>query len=429
VKRSTLPPSLWATCFAAALLSCSPQPRTELAGRWSGEVADERGKTELVLDFAARDGGWTGTMSLPGRRLLGKALADVRLAPPALGFTLPARDGALRFEGRLSRYGIDGTVRAGGRLFPLHLRPAEPVRPPYREEAVAFRSGDALLHGSLLLPAGAGPHPAVILIHGSSTPDRNDFRYFADLFARNGIAALIYDKRDTGGEANGGTASLELLAEDVLAAASRLEKRPDIAAGRIGLWGFSQGGWVAPIAASRRRFAFVVACSAPGVSYADVAIFQEESRLRDKGFSEAEAAEAGTAERAVDAFVRDGGDKRAVQAMLDRARRRPWARFTTLPPSPPTAAEQRLYLRWRDMDLDPAPFWRRVAAPVFLAFGSADRNVPAQESARRIAAALAAGGNRRVTVRLYSGANHELAPAPSLESDMVAWMRSVLESG
>jgi dienelactone hydrolase len=391
-------------------------------------VADERGKTELVLDFAARDGRWTGTMSLPGRRLLGKALADIRLAPPALGFTLPAR-GALRFEGRLAPGRIDGSVRVGGRLMPLHLRPAEPPRPPYREEAVAFRSGAALLRGALLLPAGAGPHPAVILIHGSSTPDRNDFRYFADLFARNGIAALIYDKRDTGGEANGGTVSLEMLAEDVLAAAARLESRPDIAAGRIGLWGFSQGGWVAPIAASRRRFAFVVACSAPGVSYADVAIFQEESRLRDNGFSEAEAAEAGTAERAVDAFVRDGGDKRAVQAMLDRARRRPWARFTTLPARPPTAAGQRLYLRWRDMDLDPAPFWRRVAAPVFLAFGSADRNVPAQESARRIAAALAAGGNRRVTVRLYPGANHELAPAPSLESDMVAWLRSVLAGG
>jgi dienelactone hydrolase len=418
-------PALWAALGAASLLSsCSPAA-TPLAGHWTGTVVDEHGPTGLALDFEVHEGRWTGRMSVPGRRLLGKKLRDIRLAPPALGFTLAGRDAAFRFEGRISRT-IDGAVRANGRTIPVHLRRSNPGPVPYREEQISFGSGGTILHGALLLPPGPGPFAAVILIHGSSTPERDDFRYFADLFARHGIAALIYDKRDTGGEANGGTASLETLAGDVLAAASALDRRRDVAPGRIGLWGFSQGGWVAPIAASRRRFAFVVACSAPGVSFADVTLFQEAARLRANGFSDADVEAAAQAERRLDQFVRDGRDGQAVQAMLDRAARRPWARFTTLPRRLPTPAEEATYLRWRDIDLDPSTSWRRVAAPVFVALGTADANVPPRESARRIAAALAAGGNRDVTVRFYEGANHELFPAPSLEADTIDWVRRIL---
>jgi dienelactone hydrolase len=420
-------PTFWVALGAAPLLfSCTPAAPSRLEGSWTGTVADGQGATGLVLDFAAHGGRWTGTMSLPGRRLLGKTLPDIRFAPPDLSFTLPAHAALLCFQGRLSPGTIDGTIRVEGRTIPLHLQRSERAAPPYREDQVSFGSGDTTLHGALLRPAGAGPFPAVILIHGSSTPDRNDFRYFADLFARHGIAALIYDKRDTGGEANGGTASLETLAGDVLAAAATLDRRRDIARGRIGLWGFSQGGWVAPIAASRRRFAFIIACSTAGVSYADVNRFQDAARLRANGFSSADVEAAMQAERRLDQFVRDGRDPTDVQAMLDGAAGRPWARFITLPRRLPSAAEKGTYLRWRDLDLDPSIYWRQVDAPVFVALGTADLNVPPKESAGRIAAALSAGGNRNVTVRFYEGANHELFPAPSLEADTIGWVQGVL---
>lgn len=420
-------PAFWAALGAAPLLfSCAPAASPRLEGHWTGIVTDTEGPTRLMLDFTRADGRWTGRMSLPGRRLLGKKLSDISFAPPDLGFTLPSRAAPLRFQGRVFPAAIDGDVRADGKTVLVHLQPGRADPPPYREEPVAFASGDTILYGALLRPPGAGPFPAVILIHGSSTPDRDDFRYFADLFARHGIAALIYDKRDTGGEANGGTASLETLAGDVLAAAEALDRRPDILRDRIGLWGFSQGGWVAPIAASGRRFAFVIACSVAGVSYADVTLYQDAARLRGKGFSSADVDAAMRAERRLDQFVRDGRDPGAAQAMLDRAALRPWSHYTTLPRRLPSPAEKNIYLRWRDLDLDPSAYWKRVATPVFVGLGTADLNVPPKESAERIAAALAAAGNRNVTVRLYAGANHELFPAPSLAADMIGWLRTVL---
>jgi pimeloyl-ACP methyl ester carboxylesterase len=199
--------------------------------------------------------------------------------------------------------------------------------------------------------------------------------------------------------------------------------RADVDRARIGLWGFSQRGWVVPIAASRHRFAFLVACSAPAVSFAGVTLYADAARLRAHHLSAAEIGEAMRAERGLDDYLRHGGDAAAVQAMLDAARRSRWSRLTTLPAAIPTAAERRLYLRWIDLDLDPLAFWRRLNLPVLIAYGTADENVPAEDSARRIAAALA---GRDVTLRRYSGANHNLVPAPRLEADLIEWTQAAL---
>ena len=110
------------------------------------------------------------------------------------------------------------------------------------QEEVNFRNGDFSLSGTLLIPPTNGRHPAVVLIHGSSTPSRNDFRFYADLFVRRGIAALIYDKRaraDLSGESR---VDLRDLAKDTLAAVELLKPRADIDPKQIGLWGHSEGG-------------------------------------------------------------------------------------------------------------------------------------------------------------------------------------------
>ena len=71
-------------------------------------------------------------------------------------------------------------------LILLHAKAQAPT--PYAQEEVRFRNDDLTLAGTLLIPPTKGRHPAVVLIHESSTPSRNDFRFYADLFARRGIA-------------------------------------------------------------------------------------------------------------------------------------------------------------------------------------------------------------------------------------------------
>lgn len=67
-----------------------------------------------------------------------------------------------------------------------------------RERELVFRNGDVSLSGSLVLPDGPGPHPAVVIVHGSGPLTRRGPRYMAHLFAHRGIPALAYDKRGTG---------------------------------------------------------------------------------------------------------------------------------------------------------------------------------------------------------------------------------------
>ena len=145
----------------------------------------------------------------------------------------------------------------------------------YGVEEVVFRSGDDEIAGRLWLPAFGGPHPAMVVAHGSGRAMRSNHEQIGSELATNGYALLSYDKRgvgDSGGDySQVGTANGEemigLLASDVLAGVAHLLSRDDIARDRIGVYGTSQGGWIAPLAAARSPdVAFMVIVSGPTVS-------------------------------------------------------------------------------------------------------------------------------------------------------------------
>ena len=264
------------------------------------------------------------------------------------------------------------------------------------------------------MPPGAGPHPAVVLIHGTGRQTRDEWRLFGTHFVRNGVAALLYDKRDVGHDPSGmDLVDLDELAGDALAAVRWLQTRADIS--RIGLWGISQGGWVAPIVAAQTPdIAFLIAIAAPGVSYAEVNLFAVANRLRARGFSATEVTEVQTALRRLDEFMRSGVDRAGTEAMLVEAQRQRWFPPSTLPAALPTERERQTWLRWRNLDLDPVTYWERVRVPVLLLYGERDAIVPVASSIERITAALGRAENSRLTVNVFPEADHALmlsAPA------------------
>jgi len=378
-----------------------------------------------MFDFTPdANGPVNATMSVPDERLLSKHLVNVRYEPPQVHFELQATERKIIFDGSRSGEVISGTLRGGEISGPLSLRYMGVTPPtPYVQEEVHFRNGDVALAGTLLIPPTIGRHPAVVLIHGSSTPSRNDFRFYADLFARRGVAALIYDKRNVGGDLGGASrVDLRDLAADALAAVESLKARDDIDPQQIGLWGHSQGGWVAPIAAAQSKdVAFVISFSGPGVTYSELSKYADATRLRAHGFTDASIREATEALGRVDDYVRLGGDERALQAFLDEAWRKPWASQTTLPRGVPSVEEIHTWLRWRDLDLDPAGYWEQIKVPVLVMFGELDDVVPVQASADRIGAATMHGGNGDVTIKVFPGANHTIQPAPDFLDLMVEW--------
>jgi dienelactone hydrolase len=122
----------------------------------------------------------------------------------------------------------------------------------------------------LLTPRGAGPFPAVIVMHGCSGITANHTSW-AHRLVGWGYAALIVDSLGPRGLSNvcGGGLSVSTRAGDAVAAANYLRSLPKIAKGRIGLVGFSHGGGAALAAANDAAFRAVVAfypavtCSGP----------------------------------------------------------------------------------------------------------------------------------------------------------------------
>ena len=119
----------------------------------------------------------------------------------------------------------------------------------FAERIGRFDSKELSLRGKLVLPSGPGPHPLVVLVHGSESYSAVDYYYMPYILAAHGFAAVAYDKRGTGKSDGEYTQDFFALAADATAAAAWASSDPKVDAQRINLMGFSQGGWIAPIAA------------------------------------------------------------------------------------------------------------------------------------------------------------------------------------
>ena len=149
-----------------------------------------------------------------------------------------------------------------------------------RTEEIVFVSHGTTLSGSIVFPAGE-VHSAVVFIHGSGKQERN--LNLAKLFAKQGIAALVYDKRGagkSGGEYEGNQSvsekNITLLADDAVSALRRLATHPSLKGIPLGLAGISQAGWIAPLAAQRSDLAkFLVLWSGPVCKVSEEDIFSK----------------------------------------------------------------------------------------------------------------------------------------------------------
>src|SRR5829696_7905314 len=87
----------------------------------------------------------------------------------------------------------------------------------------------------------------------------------AEAYARHSIVSLIYDKRTVGYSML--HRDYSVLADDALAGVQVLRGRDEVDPARVGIWGQSEGAWVAPLAASRSAdVAFVITVGAIGVT-------------------------------------------------------------------------------------------------------------------------------------------------------------------
>jgi dienelactone hydrolase len=125
----------------------------------------------------------------------------------------------------------------------------EDLVPPASTPFFTVPSDGALLPGVLHLPAGPGPHPVALVLHGFPGAERN-FDLAQEL-RRAGYAALVFHYRGSWGAA--GSWSWSTVLEDVAAAVAAVRAADEsfrLDGDRLALVGHSMGGWAALMTAA-----------------------------------------------------------------------------------------------------------------------------------------------------------------------------------
>jgi pimeloyl-ACP methyl ester carboxylesterase/ketosteroid isomerase-like protein len=259
-------------------------------------------------------------------------------------------------------------------------------RARYQTENVQFTgSNAALMAGTLFHPHNPNGK-AIVLVHGSGPQDRNGYasiiRLLADIFAREGITVLTYDKQGVG--SSGGNWERENfgdLATDALAVMTFLRKRNDLALRKIGLAGSSQAGWViakAVEASPNVDFVLTIGAAGSGISVVEQNLYNTRIQMQcSQQFSpkqvdaalkqqrlffdyvltqrNAEALDRFTAECAADSALRDW--LFPTSKGVDFQAKNQW--YTAL-----------------EIGFDPLAVWRSYTKPALMLFGEFDDSTP-----------------------------------------------------
>lgn len=405
---------------------------------WEGKLKVGAGiELRLVLNlFKQKDGGLTGMLDSLDQGVNGIKVDAVSLDKTTLTFTSKAIGG--EFAGKLNGAGneADGEWKQLGNGMPLTLtrtekvtearRPQVPKRPlPYREVEVHFpnKGADISIAGTLTLPEGDGPFPAVILISGSGPQDRDEtllghkpFLVLADSLTRRGIAVLRADDRGVGGSSGNHTRATSAdFATDVEAEIDYLKSRKEIDPARIGLMGHSEGGLIGPMVAARRPedVAFLVLLAGPGVPGNEILSAQSALILKAMGLNDETIARQGENARKVYDVLRNEKDEEAAMRIITAMIKEsldamPEAERKLLGTNRTDANLKMIRTPWFRYFLtyDPRPALAKVRCPVLAVNGEKDLQVPPKQNLPEIEKALKSGGNTRVTVREFPGLNH-----------------------
>ena len=255
----------------------------------------------------------------------------------------------------------------------------------HAEIPVTFTCEGADIAGTLYLPKEDGRHPALVWVHGAGKETRLTWGDGAFLrpFTAAGFAVFSFDKRGVGeseGECcPGDHGHFNLATADVVGAVAAVRKRPEVDAKRVGLFGASQAGWIAPRAAVDSGHVAFVVLAAPGV----VTFGQEHAYEQLTGGN--------------------GSDK-------------PF----------PTEAEITKTLNDKGPSgFDVVPYLKRMNAPTLWLLGGHDQEIPLTATLAILKHLKSTG--KDYTIHIYPKANHGLFDVPPTDPralpDALGWLR------
>lgn len=404
---------------------------------WVGKLKFSGMELTLVLHtFQYTPDRVTATLDSPDQGAKGIPVSTISITEDSLKFSVNKL--MATFTGRFSagKDTLTGLFLQAGFKIPLTLvsqqeefrlnRPQEPTPPfPYIVEEVVIRNPEDTLElaGTLTLPPGKGPFPAVVMVTGSGPENRDEeifghkpFLLLADRITKLGIAVLRYDDRGFGRSTGTfGTATTLDFASDAWAAVDFLKARPETDTGRIGILGHSEGGLVAEIvAAERNDIGFIILLAGTALKGEEILLLQSDLIARANGISEEEIRANKQINTDIYSVLKKNSDnekagKKIRKILEDYMKENPGGNQATPAPSSQVETQIRTVTSpWFRMflTLDPMKYIERIKCPVFALYGELDLQVPPAENMKALETGLLFAGNNNYIIEYVTGVNH-----------------------
>jgi len=415
--------------FLLTIVLSSVALAQDITGDWQGELKFQGNALGINFHINTTENGFASTMDVPLQGVEGYK-SDATTYIDSL-LTIQIKELGIQYQGKLVlKDTIVGNFSQNGMSFKLNLkrgnnipnipnRPQEP-KPPYdyvvKEVSYKSTSDDVVLAGTLNLPKGDGPFPAVLLLSGSGPQDRDSsifghkpFLLLAHELTQSGIAVLRFDERGVG-ESEGRTSEMTMATQmgDAQAGINYFLSNTQINRTKIGLLGHSLGGILAPKLAIENDIDFLVLLAAPGVNGDAMMLKQRKDLLKLRGATDKQIeGNNGMLASLYSELRKSSLEDEALKTELQKKLAVKYK--STIPEKELNEMVNSIVDNEELMAIlksTPANYIQKVSCPVLALNGSKDFQVSAKENLAAIEKALSDGGNTEVETHELEGLNH-----------------------
>lgn len=286
--------------------------------------------------------------------------------------------------------------------------------PAYDSRDFTFHSQGNQLAGTVHVPKEKAVRGCLVFIHGDGDIDRSAsgfYDIFFDKFAEAGWCSISWDKPGVG-ESSGHwrDQSMSDRATEALDAIAHAKQLPWLRMPRLGLFGYSQAGWVMPKAANQNPAIDFMISVSPAIDIEDQYTYFKRNQLALEGKSQAE----------IDAYLDQA--KRLAPLMWSAADYETYLSFlkTSAPDLSPVSERE---WRWtvRNIDANARDDLRQLDIPVLAIWGDNDIYVDPEEGLREYREALMAAGRSDFQLVLFERANHSIMKADTRAIEHEGW--------